>query len=374
VRNRPQRNAYHRFTVDRHLLETAANAADLARHVSRPDLLLVGALLHDIGKGFPGRDHTDVGIELVGAIGPRLGFSPADVAVLQALVRQHLLLADAATRRDLDDPATIETVASSVGDRLTLELLAALTEADSLATGPAAWGHWKAGLVGELVARAATVLEGGEAPHGPSLDVASYADRLGPGIPVAVDVHGTEITVVARDRPGLFSRVAGTLALHGLDVRAAQAASQDGVAVEVLTVEPVWGREPDWDGVVEDVGRAVQGRLSLEARLAARARDYASRLRPAAARSAEPRVLFDNEASASATVVEVRAPDGIGVLYRITRALADCDLDVRSAKVSTLGPEVVDAFYVCDGEGAKVTDADHLGEVERAVLAELGRR
>ena len=160
VRSRPQRNAYHRFTVDRHLVEAVANAASLAHTVSRPDLLVVGALLHDLGKGYPG-DHTDVGVELVSQIGPRLGFGAADVATLQALVRFHLLLPDVATRRDLDDPATTATVAALVGDLGTLELLAALTEADSLATGPAAWGTWKAGLVSELVRRTSHVLGGG---------------------------------------------------------------------------------------------------------------------------------------------------------------------------------------------------------------------
>ncbi|HEV2361908.1 MAG TPA: [protein-PII] uridylyltransferase, partial [Acidimicrobiales bacterium] len=152
VRSKPQRNAYHRFTVDRHLLEAASEAASLVREVSRPDLLLVGALLHDIGKGFPG-DHTDAGIEVVPRIAERMGLTDRDVSTLVQLVRHHLLLADTATRRDLDDPSTIELVAAAVGDRETLHLLAALTEADSLATGPAAWGKWKAQLVRELVAR-----------------------------------------------------------------------------------------------------------------------------------------------------------------------------------------------------------------------------
>ena len=134
VRSRPQRNAYHRFTVDRHLCEAAANAAGLTDRVSRPDLLVLGALLHDIGKGRPG-DHTEVGMDLVARMGPRMGLPPDDVDVLVAMVRHHLLLPDVATRRDLDDPATIDAVARAVGDRTTLELLDALTEADSRATG-----------------------------------------------------------------------------------------------------------------------------------------------------------------------------------------------------------------------------------------------
>jgi [protein-PII] uridylyltransferase len=369
VRNRPQRNAYHRFTVDRHLCETAANAAALTRQVARPDLLLVGAWLHDIGKGRPG-DHTEVGIMLVGDIGQRMGFTPADVDVLVDMVRHHLLLPDVASRRDLGDPATIEAVAAAVGDRHTLELLHALAEADGLATGPSAWGSWKAGLVDELVRRTTARLKG-EAHETPSAiptaqHLALMADRR-----LVVQADGGTVTVIAPDVPGLFSRVAGAVALNGLDVRSATAASSDdGMAVEVFEVAPAFGAEPDWERVRADVERVLSGRPALEARLAERARTYAAR-RPAAARPAEARVLFDNDASAAATVVEVRAPDAVGVLYRITRVLAEADLDVRRAKVSTLGHEVVDAFYVVDAAGRKVEDAEHLAEVERAILAAL---
>ncbi|GIT75793.1 MAG: hypothetical protein Ct9H300mP31_03240 [Acidimicrobiaceae bacterium] len=134
-RSRPQRNAYHRFTVDRHLMETAAEASRLVDRVDRPDLLLVGALLHDIGKGYPG-DHTEVGVDLMRTIGSRMGFSGADTDLLVAMVEHHLLLPDVATRRDLDDDGTIRSVADALGSIRLLELLGALTEADSIATGP----------------------------------------------------------------------------------------------------------------------------------------------------------------------------------------------------------------------------------------------
>ena len=373
VRSRPQRNAYHRFTVDRHLLEAAAEAAAFTRDVSRPDLLLVGALLHDIGKGFPG-DHTEAGMEIVDKIGRRMGFPPADVAVLVDLVRHHLLLPDVATRRDMDDPRTIEMVAAAVGDRTRLELLTALTEADSRATGPAAWSDWKAGLVRELSRRAAGLLAGDTGPVPPALPTEEHRRRMRER---RLDVHldGSTLTVIAPDRPGLFCRVAGALTLHGLDVRSAAAgSSEDGMAVEVFDIESAFGRPPDADRLAADVERAVSGRLSLQSRIDERARQYSTHSRPATVRPAEPRVLFDDDASETATVIEVRAPDGIGVLYRITRALADCDLDVRSAKVSTLGHEVVDSFYVTDSSGQRVTDAEHRAEIERAVLAELSRR
>ena len=148
-RARPQRNVYHRFTVDRHLLETVAEATRLAHRVPRSDLLLVAALLHDIGKGYPG-DHTEVGMRLVGPIASRCGFSERDSLVLTRLVEHHLLLPDVATRRDLDDAQTLRAVAEKVQTVDFLELLAALTEADSIATGPTAWGDWKAHLVQTL--------------------------------------------------------------------------------------------------------------------------------------------------------------------------------------------------------------------------------
>lgn len=372
VSSRPQRNAYHRFTVDRHLCEAAANAAALTRQVSRPDLLLVGAWLHDIGKGFPG-DHTETGIEVVGRIAPRMGFSPEDAEVLVNLVRHHLLLPDVATRRDLDDPATVEAVASSVGDQQTLELLAALTEADSLATGPAAWGSWKAGLIRDLVDRTARHLGGHRQPETLTLPTAEHVALMDGG-EVVVEVGDGGLTVVAPDRPGVFFQVAGTLAVHGLAVRSAVAASEGGMAVQVFEVEPVFGSPPDQERLAGDIEHALDGRLALEAKLADRASAYSGGKRAVSAHPAEARVLVDNEASESATVIEVRAPDGIGVLYRITRALSECGLDVRTAKVSTLGHEVVDAFYVTSAQGTKVTGGEHLAEVEGAVLRELEHR
>ncbi|CAN5707563.1 [protein-PII] uridylyltransferase [soil metagenome] len=367
VRSRPQRNAYHRFTVDRHLCEAAANAAALADRVSRPDLLVVGALLHDLGKGYPG-DHTVVGMELLRDIGPRLGFAPDDVDILVAMVEHHLLLPDVATRRDLSDDGTIATVAATVGSPLVLELLAALTEADSLATGPSAWGQWKAGLVAELVARTGHVLGGGAAAEVTSSSLPTAAQRalLDKGEPT-VQTNDDVLTVVTSDSPGLFAKVAGVLALNGLAVLEAAAESGDGgVALEVFRVESAFGPVIAWDKVRTDLDLALAGRLALQARLADRARTYRASRTGSAARPVV-RVKVDNETTEAATVIEVHAPDAIGVLYRITRALADLDVDIRSAKAHTLGAKVVDAFYVSDAAGAKLTDPAHLAELSRAI-------
>ena len=227
VRSKPQRNAYHRFTVDRHLWEAAANAAALTERVSRPDLLVLGALFHDLGKGYPG-DHTEVGMELVREIGPRLGLPAADVEALVSMVEHHLLLADVAVRRDLTDPATIEQVVDAVGTTEVLDLLWALTEADSMATGPSAWGSWKAGLVDELVERARHVLGGGDAEE---VTWSLFPDAEILSLMAVGELHlalkDDLVTVVNRDAAGTFSQVAGVLSLHGLDVLTARAHSDE---------------------------------------------------------------------------------------------------------------------------------------------------
>ena len=373
VRNKPQRNAYHTYTVDRHLLEAAALAAGLTNTVERPDLLLVGTLLHDIGKGFPG-DHTMVGMEVVERIATRMGFSPPDVAVLVDLVRHHLLLPDTATRRDLDDPTTIARVAQAAGNRLTLHLLAALTEADSRATGPSAWGAWKAGLVADLVERTDRVLQGEIEPAGPDRIVTAnrelMAEVRGTGLP-SVSLQPPHVIVAAPDRPGLLSSVAGALALNGMDVRAANVSGEDGVAVEVFTVEVARGTWPDTAKLREDLAAVLSDRLAIGERLSERERTYPLR-RGSAAHLPGSDVGFDNEASETATVLEVRAPDRIGLLHRITRALFEADLDVVSARASTLGEMVVDAFYVRESGGSKVTDDSRLTEISAAIEAELG--
>jgi len=370
VRSKPQRNAYHRFTIDRHLWEAAVQAAALAGRVSRPDLLVLGALLHDIGKGWPG-DHTDVGVAMLGDIGPRLGLDDHDTDVLVAMCRHHLLLPDIATRRDLDDPATIEAVARTVRTPEVLELLAALTEADSVATGPAAWSDWKARLVRQLAGRVAEVL-GDDAPMAPPAAQFPTDDQraLLEAGEQRIVTEGDLLTVVVPDRTGLFSRVAGVLSLHGLAVRAASVTVDRGWALQVFSVESSFGPTFAWGKVVRDLERALAGQLAIPARLAQRARTYGSR-RAVVPDDLEPEVRFDLTASEDATVVEVHAADAMGVLYRITRALAELDLAVVFAKVQTLGPEVVDSFYVQGPDGRKVSDPAVLAETERALVHAL---
>ena len=370
VRSRPQRNAFHRFTVDRHLVECAVNASLFTRQVARPDLLLVGAWLHDLGKGFPG-DHTEAGVELMCSIGKRMGFEPTDVDLLVGMVRHHLLLPSVATSRDLGDPATAKFVAQAVGSPDLLELLDPLTEADSLATGDTAWTPWKAELVQQLVEQVEAVLAGrvdDRAPEFGSERDGELVARAAGG--VLVDGADHHLVVVAPDEPRLFSRIVGVLGLHGQDVRAARARSPEpGVALSEFEIAGVFGTPPDWDRFGDDLRDALRGRLAMAARLRERAERYERLRRPTAAQPPASRVVLDDSASA-ATIVEVRTADGIGVLFRITQALADLDLDIGHAKVSTMGHEVVDTFYVVADDGKKL-DAGELPEVERALLDAL---
>lgn len=355
IRHRPQRNAVHRFSVDRHLLEAAVRAGPLVREVGRPDLLLVAALLHDIGKGAEsdGVDHSTAGEPLARAVATRMGFDDDDVATLALLVRHHLLLVETATRRDLDDPATVAGVVERVGDSSTLALLAALTRADAVATGPAAWSEWKAGLVEDLVRRVGARIGGAAPPPTPPWNPGAghvvRPDRLTVTAEPGEALTWT-VTVSAPDRTGLFAAIAGVLALHRLSVRSAQARTEEGMALDVWTVQPDGELEPHvslTDVLGRDIARALAGDLDLTQRLTAR---DANR-RPPATPTPAPRVDVMDAASESATVVEVRAADRPGLLYRLGRALALMGVSVCAARVVTLGAEAVDVFYLQDGAG-----------------------
>ncbi len=271
VRSKPQHNPYHRFTVDRHLIEAAVEAAALRHRVARPDLLLLGAWLHDLGKGYPG-DHSEVGAQLMETISARLGFPPHERAMLVTLARDHLLLPDAATRRDVRDPVTVTRVAETVGDLQTLELLHALSEADGKATGPSAWTPWKAALVEELVAAVAARLAGWPEEPGFGLDpaLAQLVVEADGGLLVHVD--GSTLVVIGPDRPGLFCELTGVLCLHGLEVVAADLWSApgvgEGIAVDTFVFQRIGDGGPDWDRFRADLERALDGGLALEARVA----------------------------------------------------------------------------------------------------------
>jgi [protein-PII] uridylyltransferase len=371
VRSLPQRHPWHRFTVDRHLVEAAAAAAELTHDVDRPDLLLVGALLHDIGKGWPG-DHSVVGEPIARQIAVRMGFTPEDVDVIAALVRHHLLLPDTATRRDIDDPATVDRVAATIGhDGAVLQLLHAIAQADGAATSASAWSPWKAHLVAALVARVQARLGEGTAPHPvlhPTEPQVSAPAAHAPGaVTVGIEdvADGQQVTIGAPDEPGLFSCLAGVLALNQLDVRAAKVSAESGYATAVFAVRPRFGRAPVPEILADGVRAALEGTLSLADRLRQREADY----RQDRTRAAAPRISWhDSEVSGAATgIVEVRAADRAGLLYRLTAAIADEGLDVTSARIETFGADAADSFYVVNPSGVPI-DGEQRSRVEAALV------
>ena len=374
VRSKPQRNAFHRYTVDRHLWQTVANAAELVHRVVRPDLLVLAALFHDLGKGYPG-DHTEVGIELFAEIGTRMGMSESDQRIISLLIEHHLLLADTATRRDLSDDATITMVAGHLQSTVVLDLLHALTQADSLATGPSAWSDWKAELVALLVERARHVLGGGDMTEvmWRLFPDASVLELMATG-EIEIRTQPDRVTVVSPDKPGTFSRVAGVLSLYNMDVLGAEAHSDEqGMAASEFRVSSQHG-DIDWEPIENNLRLALSGRLALDSRLADRAANARPRRATSALAPAAPTVRFDDSASSNATFLEVRAPDMVGVLHRITKAIADCGLDIRHARVLTLGNEVVDSFYVREPNGGRINDEAYKNEISRAILHSLGEK
>jgi [protein-PII] uridylyltransferase len=426
VRCRPQRDPFHTYTVDLHLIHAAAEASRLlagsgddpvaaeAARLAEPDTIVLAAFLHDAGKVGRG-DHVPLGVEVASGVMRRMGVEPGMAEDITFLVGAHLMLADTATRRDLSDPALIREVAVRVGNAERLALLYLLTLADAFATGPHARTPWRLGLIRELVGKVDELLERGEvepdaavaAARRPLLRAALSASqddvverflermpdrylatvdgaqieehlRLAHPEPGATDARtavsdgagsGTyRLAVVARDRPGLLSLIAGALALSGLSILSAQAfTAEDGLALDLFEIQAAFHGEVDeerWRRFRTDLRHALEGRLSLEARVGERQRRY-----PPTDEAAETYVRVDNDASEGFTVVDVSAPDRVGLLFGVTRALHDLGLDVHLAKVATYANKVVDAFYVRDLAGAKVEDP---AAVER-LRAEVAR-
>lgn len=387
VRFRPQRNAYHRFMVDRHLLETVSEAVRLldepgapdarpAQSIADPDLLLLGALLHDIGKGQPG-DHAVTGANAARGVGERLGLSVDRIETLVWLVRWHLLMADTATRRDLSDPATLRRFAGRVGDVERLRLLTALTVADSQATGPAAWGSGKAALVRELYDRTLAALTHPDLDLvEPTLELA-VDELLGPGVIVqweTLDDARLRCAVGAPDRPGLLAGVAGALAIEGFDILSADGQTlPDGRAAEVFVGTDRFDRLGDAAGrnrAALTIQGVLSGHISAADAIQARQSTYGQ---PAVATADERvRVRVAQDESDDATVVEVYAPDEIGLLATIASVFTEQALDVRVARVATTGEQAVDVFYVHEA-GEKVTDPARVERLRAALFDSLRR-
>ena len=354
VRSLPQRNVLHRHTVDRHMVETAVHAAALTRKVHRPDLLLFSALFHDIGKGTE-EDHSDRGAALIAPLAQRIGFSESDIRTIQLLIKHHLLLSATATRRDLDDPATITAVTDAIPDLQTLELLHALSIADGEATGRAAWTEWKASLVAELVKRVELAITDNTVAQQPELsdEQRSKADsgKLAVSIENRQNLYAIEIVIP--DSTGILSTVAGVLNLLRLDVRSARTKSVGNSAVmEWIVIPDPHAPVLEEQKLHDEITRALKSRASLSERIQERIDAY-SQLPSIPV--PEPVVETFLDAATDATIIEVRSHDRPALLFGIGDSITRSNVDIRSAIVTTLGAEAIDTLYVTEIGGGPLT-------------------
>jgi [protein-PII] uridylyltransferase len=354
VRSLPQRNVLHRHTVDRHMVETAVQAAALTRQVHRPDILLFSALFHDIGKGTE-EDHSDRGERLIEPLAKRIGFSGEDVETIKLLVKHHLLLSATATRRDLDDPATIAAVVEVIPNLQVLELLHALSIADGEATGRAAWTDWKASLVAELVKRVALAITDNTVALQPEL-TEEQRTKADSGV-LAVSIEDRDsvyaIEIVVPDKTGLLSIVAGVLNLLRLDVRSARTKSHGNSAVMEWIVIP----DPHAPTLTEknlhrELEEALRNRSSLAARIEDRIEAYAQL---PTIPVPDPVVETFLDAATDATIIEVRSHDRPALLFGIGDTITRSNIDIRSAIVTTLGAEAIDTLYVTEIGGGPLS-------------------
>jgi [protein-PII] uridylyltransferase len=380
IRDLPPRDVSHKWTVDRHVVETTVNAAPLATRVSRPDLLALGALLHDIGKG-RGVDHSVLGAEMALEIAPRLGVSPKDAELLSKLVRHHLLLPVAATRSDLNDPKTIEAVSEALdGDPLLLEVLHALTEADSKATGPGVWSDWKASLIEELVRRCRLVMAGEPLPQAEPTAPQYLSLAADHGVHVQIEPGGGErlnLVMIAPDQRGLVSNAAAVLALNSLRIHSASVNTHEGAAIIEFVVSPLFGSPPEAGLLRQMFTNALGGDVDVLGTLEKRDTDAASAATerageiqvgvPVTRSTAPPHIQWLDPAASGQALVEVRAMDRLGLLALLARALERAGADIAWAKVYTFGSTAADVFCV-----ELPDEPDAQAAVEKQLMAVLG--
>ncbi len=431
-----QYNMYHHFTVDEHtifaigilnaieqgkLAEEVPIASEVVHKVLSRRVLYLAILFHDIAKGRPG-DHSLTGAEIAHKLCPRLGLSPEETETVAWLVLHHLAMSNTAFRRDLDDPQTIHDFTELVQSMERLRLLLVLTVADIRAVGPKTWTSWKAVLLRELYWRSEEVLSGGLATEAweqraeaararlrealgdwPAIELEDYLARGDPaywltfdhaahlrhaglvreaegaGRDLIVDTRidsyreVTEVTVYTPDQPGLFSKIAGALAVSGATIDAAKICTlTNGMALDVFYVRDVTGgplaRPDKLARLSARIEQAIAGRLKTDEELARRVSPIPSRY---SVFQVQSRVLVDNKASAGHTVIEVNGRDRPALLYRLTQALTELGLTIRTAKISTYGERVVDVFYLQDATGGKIEAPDELDKLRTHLLGVL---
>ncbi len=442
VKDRVQFDAYHIFPVGIHSLHTVKNLTalkneknliliDIMNDIANPEVLYLSGLFHDIGK--VGKNHAARGAEITRQILERFNFDQGMREDIIFLVRNHLLLVETATRRDLNDEKTIVQCASAIGSVERAKMLYLLTWADSKATGPRAWSTWISNLLQELFLKILHILERGELATSDAqaktvaarnyvhaklqgkiekkevdgiLEVMSprYILYTRPAlilrhVNMAIEMAGLktegnrmpfrlhatpdeeisecwELSFLAPDRTGLFSEISGVLALNNINILSAQIYTWlDGTAVDIFKVSsPLDPLNPEttWQRVEKDLAAAFSGRLAIDYRLGEKS--GGKLLTGSCKPSRPPRIVVDNNSSDFFTIIEVFADDRIGLLYLITSTLSSLRLDIRIAKIATKGDQIADVFYVRDLEGQKVEDEGRVKEIQLALLHRLNKR
>ena len=433
-----QYDMYHHYTVDEHTLfaigilhkiegglfkEEHPLATELVATIVSRRALYLAVLLHDIAKG-GGGDHSQIGEQIAVKLGPRLGLSDEETETVAWLVRWHLLMSGTAFKLDIGDPKTIDDFVERVQSPERLKLLLVLTVADIRAVGPNIMNGWKAALLRELYQQATEVMSGGLTVAAQDSRIAAAqaaARRLLPdfgeeefttfisrgyrfywlsfdpetharharlmreaemsGAPLTVekrvDLHRsvTEITLYTADHPGLFSRIAGALAVSGANIVDAKIMTMsNGMALDTFWVQDLAGRSFDRPDKLARLAVIFENVLTGDLkphRELARPPAFPSRMQVF---TVMPRALVDNKASASHTVIEVNGRDRPGLLYELTRELTRLNLQISSAKISTYGEKVVDVFYVKNLFGHKVEQPAKLSEIQRTLEVVLGKR
>ncbi len=432
-----QFDTYHVYTVDVHtvqaikvlnsieagtLKEVAPVATGLIDQVQSRRALYVAVLLHDIAKG-RGGDHSELGAEIALHVGPALGLTAEETEMVSWLVLHHLMLSQTAFSRDIDDPKTILDLADTIQSPERLRLLLILTVADIRAVSPRVWNGWKATLLRELYARVAEVLEGGLSTTERDARIARVKDVVAAlltdwpaedrdaflslgypsywlgfdpesivrharmirdanqrAAPLVVNMDPlparavTEIVVYTADHAGLFSRIAGALAIAGASIVDARIHTlTDGMALDTFWIQDAAGGPFDAPHRLARVASLIEQALSGRLKLSAEIHKATRTLLPGRMRAIHvpPRVVVDNRASNRHTVIEVNGRDRPGLLHDVTSAISDEGLQIASAHVTTYGVRAVDVFYVKDVFGLKIDNERKLHQLRAALLEAL---
>jgi len=435
--NRIQYDEYHLYPVDKHLLRTVHTIKSFTagqdnsreplcnqvyRELKNKKLLLWAALLHDVGKGDENDDHAARGAGIVKKILVKMEMNAADSATIEFLVQNHLFLIKRATRRDINDEETAIFTARKIRDVERLKMLYLLTVADSIATGPAAWNDWKAALLRDFFLKILNVLEKGELATEEAVniikqkrldivasvrsrksknDIAALFDNMSPryrlympapsmlehiklfeklgtadfiwDIKPSNGANTRSVTICAKDRPGLISRIAGVFTLNNINILDVQVFTwRNNIALDIFEVTPPPDQimeDEKWQQTAHNLNAALSGDLDLTKALrkkTARVRRNNHRMR-----RIPHRIMIDNTSSSFFTIIEVFTYDFPGLLFNITDALFNCGLNIWVAKIATKADQVVDVFYVWDLNGQKVDSEEQVDSIKSAILDRL---